>query len=300
MIFYLIFIVATLLTQCDSKILRLVEGEVALLDFQYPCDSSDITLRKGYLPPFYSLAHPESNLIPQRHTLGHHCESSTCCLYLTINPVKRTDVGTYILTVYKNSKLLDEFTVRIGLRIAYPPGRAQCQLTGDHQVGVWVSLHCTAPIGTLRGHIKCYQRGMRLPHLTQPAQRDNILVQTFWMIKRSYPTFCCTSTIPDITDRCDCTDYVWDPLNNTQPNNTVHPCPYSLVDNNPLSPQNAEDATIQSFTSNSLMTKLINSRSEQNANSDKGFLLIIWNVFKPLLVNAFVLIVLGCIIARCK
>lgn len=290
MIFHLIFIVATLLTQCDSKILRLIEGEVALLDFQYPCDSTDITLRKGYLPPFYSLEHPESNLIPQRHTLGHHCESSTCCLYLTINPVKRTDVGTYILTVYKGSELLDEFTVRIGLRIAYPPGRALCQLTGDHQVGVWVSLHCTAPIGTLRGHIKCYQRDMRLPHFTQPAQRDNILVQTFWMIKRLYRTFCCTSTIPDLIDRCDCKDFVWDPSNNTQPNITVDPCPS----------QTAEHVTIQSFASKSQMSALVQKRSEQKANSNNSFLLTILSIFQPVLVSVFVFIVLGGVIACCK
>lgn len=203
-------------TGCNSTVVYIQEGKVAKLIFQYPCDSTEVTLRHGYQTPFYNSENPELSLLPPNKHVLHVNQnisgSEKCSIHLTIDPVSRDDVGTYILTVYKNDVMLPEYP-RIGLRVTYPPGKASCESSNDYNDGEWVSLHCTAPLGTIAGQIICYQNGMRLPKLTQPVQDRKTLSQVIF-VRLADPVFCCSSTLDIYRNSSDCKDFAWDPIFN--------------------------------------------------------------------------------------
>lgn len=281
-----LLIIAILFAQCDSNTLKLTEGDEAELDFQYPCSSTRVTLRMGNKAPFYD-SELETSSLPKRYSVQdqNDTENKNCSIHLAINPVTRSDEGTCILTVYQGDEILDEHTKRIGLLVDYPPGKATCELSHEYRVGDWVSLHCTAPVGTLPGEIKCFQRGMRIPPVAMPFQTNQVLEQTFWVVKRSYPTFCCTSTQQRPTDLCECRDSVWDPSNDTQSNSNIDPCP-----------KTSSDPSISQIADNSNETMNALAQTPAKHTSENRYLLTIFCMFIPVLLIVMVFVVISGII----
>ena len=214
----------------NSRVIYVQEGKVAKLVFHYPCNNTEVTLRHGYQSPFYNSENPESrSLPPNKFVLPVNQNRSgieKCSIHLTIDPVSSDDVGTYILTVYKNGVMLPDYP-RIGLRVTYPPGKVSCVPRNDYNDHEWVSLYCTAPLGTIAGHIICYQNGTRLPSSDKPIENGETLSQTI-MVESTYPVYCCSNTSKMYTDICQCTDCCWDPIQNTQCTDISDPCPVPL------------------------------------------------------------------------
>ena len=189
-------LVLTIFTASTSTAIHVMEGEVAKLDFLYPCDCSEITLQQGNGSPFYSSANPDTNSWSANKKITNHegleRKYGNCTLCLEINPVLRIDQGTYILTAYENGQMLPDYP-RIWLDVSYHPGKASCELSNDYDDGEWVSLRCTASEGTLSGHIVCYQDGLRQPHLTKPVKSRQTFSQII-VVRLIGLVYCCSSS----------------------------------------------------------------------------------------------------------
>ncbi|XP_041472093.1 uncharacterized protein LOC121421461 [Lytechinus variegatus] len=206
-----VFILVLTLASCAAKIMHVQEGGEVELHFSYPCNSTRITLQYGYKAPCFS-SNPWSKSMPPNQELEIEDETDDCCIKLTISPVSKDDAGTYILTAYRNGIRLPEYP-RIGLRVAYPPRQASCEINDDNSDNnaEWLSLHCRAPQGTLPGQIICYQDGMRLPNRNGPREsgghvRQELLARLDGFVR------CCSSTIDHIKEERNCTDWGWDPM----------------------------------------------------------------------------------------
>ena len=75
-------IILTLARCCESTKLSVIEGEMAQLDFPYPCSSAEVTLQRSNGYPFYNSANPDvmspSNKIVTNHVQN---ENETCSLH---------------------------------------------------------------------------------------------------------------------------------------------------------------------------------------------------------------------------
>ena len=254
---YIIFVILVTLASCEARIMRVREGDIAKLDFSYSCNSTRITLQYGYRAPCYSSANPASLAMPANQKLQLENGNDSCSIHLTINPVLRDDEGTYILTAYKNGVMLPDYP-RIGLRVDYPPGKASCESSNDFNGEDWVTLRCTAPLGTLPGLIVCYQNGLRLPPFTNPEQTDRIIAQT--LLARFVDTyvFCCSALLEERKNECECNDFGWDPSRKTALTEINGPCPtqLSFTTQDPTS-SNTLTGDVQMDSSNStLPTKI--------------------------------------------
>ncbi|XP_041472105.1 uncharacterized protein LOC121421471 [Lytechinus variegatus] len=219
----LVFILVLTLASCAAKIMYMYarEGEMVLLEFVYPCNST-ITLQYGNRAPCYSSAKPKHMSMPPNQRLAFENVSEVCSVQWTIDPVSRDEAGTYILTTYKNGIILTDFPI-IGLRIGYPPGQASCEIGDYHQDEEWISLQCTALLGTLSGGIYCYQQGLRLPKRNDLIETPKNLKQNILARHDSF-VHCCSSMLDQIKDKCNCTDWGWDPISDTI-FAVVDPCP---------------------------------------------------------------------------
>ncbi|XP_063954390.1 uncharacterized protein LOC135153870 [Lytechinus pictus] len=286
----LILVMTTIsLAQGDSKTLKLLEGDKAEMDFPYPCSNSKVTLRMGNQTPYYNSILGTASL-PMRYSVQEQnaTGNGSCSLHVMINPVSRNDEGACILNVYQGDDVLKEYTKSIDLQVDFPPGKASCKLSQEYKLGDWVSLHCTAPVGTLPGEIKCFQSGMRIPPVGTPFQTNQVLEQTFWVVKRSHPTFCCTSTQEEPVDMCECKDSVWEPSNAEQSNNTKDPCPkiYTVPSSSPIS-------------NNSTMEAIAYTQAMHS--SKKSYILTIVCMFLPVIVIVLVFVVIsGVIVYKSK
>ncbi|XP_041472775.1 uncharacterized protein LOC121422037 [Lytechinus variegatus] len=220
---FIIFGMLIGISVCNATIMYAREGEMMLLEFVYPCNSTRITLQYGNRAPCYSSAEPKHMSMPPNQRLAFENDSQVCSVQWTIDPVLRDDAGTYILTAYKNGIMLPDYP-RIGLRVEYPPGRATCQLSDYHHDAEWLSLRCTAPRGTLPGHILCYQNGLRLPTYTHLQQTDRTITQTILARSANMNVFCCSTLLQESKDKCECKDFGWDPSNKTTLTE-ISPCP---------------------------------------------------------------------------
>ncbi|XP_030845489.1 uncharacterized protein LOC115925540 [Strongylocentrotus purpuratus] len=225
-------------TACNATILNSMEGELAELDFPYPCNVSRVTFQYANRAPAYNSADPNSNSLPpnQNLTFKHESENNECSLHLTINPVLRNDAGTYILTAYNvNDQYI--YGKRVGLRVDYPPGKAFCDSGEVYIEGEWIRLHCSAPEGNnVPGQIMCYQDGMRLPPLTSPGTLDQVILAR----PAAGLVYCCSSSLQQTEDRCDCKDSTWDPILKTTATNGIDPCPGVLSTPHPTSYQTVQ------------------------------------------------------------
>ncbi|XP_030845405.1 uncharacterized protein LOC105441617 [Strongylocentrotus purpuratus] len=232
-VFVLIFL--TFYRPSVCTILNVREGEEAKLNFSYPCNITKTTLQHSYRAPFYNSENLGSNPLPQRYELENHEKNDddpTCFILLIIDPVLRSDEGTYILSVYNHSQLLPEYP-RIGLRVAYPPGRASCESSSNHLDGAWIKLQCNAPLGNLASQIVCYQNGMRLPPLGTPVENGGRLSQVILARIEDHSVRCCSSTLDQTKTMQQCRDCGWDPIQNmaltdiTDLSTTVSPTQHS-------------------------------------------------------------------------
>ena len=227
-------IVFSRITTCRETIMYAVIGKQAQLDFSYPCDSTEITLQHSYLTPFYNSNNSSSVLDPPNYGVENQNDTASdeCSLHLTINPVSRDDEGTYILIPYKNGAVLPDYP-RIGLRVDHPPGKASCEISNDYNYAEWVSLQCTAPVGTLPGQILCYQNGMTLPKWTEPTEIDGNLNQII-LARLDGVFYCCSSILTGMKDKCNCTDWGWDPIRDSV-SDIADPCPQAMSTEDPTS-----------------------------------------------------------------
>ncbi|XP_030842209.1 uncharacterized protein LOC105445862 [Strongylocentrotus purpuratus] len=203
-----IFIILTNLYGCKSTQLSKIQGQEANLIFPYPCDSTKVSLQHSYRVPFYSstdgLSLSLSQDQVQRYNVQNRNNTENCSLGFTISNLLSIDQGTYILSVYKDGEILVEQTHRIWLQVDYPPGKASC-VVSDEKGGDWVSIDCTANVGSLSGEIECYQDRVWMPPLSDPIETRTLLKQTI-LIRKSQPVFCCSSTLIEYKERIECND----------------------------------------------------------------------------------------------
>ena len=194
---------------CNSTQLSKIQGQEANLIFPYPCDSTEVTLLHHLsTAPFYRSTDGSSLSLPggqvNRFQVQNRIKNGNCSLDLTITNLMRIDAGKYISLVYKDGQSIVDHTTRVELQIDYPPGKASC-VVSEGKGGDWVSIDCTANVGSLSGKIECYQDGVWMPSLTDPSETVTLLTQTI-LIRKSLPVFCCTSTLDEYKERCECND----------------------------------------------------------------------------------------------
>ncbi|XP_054762048.2 uncharacterized protein LOC129268526 [Lytechinus pictus] len=193
-----------------SRGISLMQGQEANLIFPYPCDSTKVTLQQSNRLPFYrstdgsSLSLPDSQA--QRFEVKNVINNGSCSLDLTIKDLVRDDEGTYILFVYKDGEILSDHIHRIYLKVNYPPDKAFC-VVGEDYDRRWVAVDCTANAGSLTGKVECFQNGLLMPKLTDPALTGSLLKQTI-IIRKSQPAFCCYFALNVNKSRCECDDTV--------------------------------------------------------------------------------------------
>ena len=201
---FIVFLSLITSSRCDSFV-NAIEGESVKLEFPYPCSSTKITLQHGNILPFYNSAlNPHQS---ERFKVEYMTEEENhCFLQLSIDPVKRGDGGTYILFVSDRS-----YITSVDLRVHFLPGVAHCSFNGSY-AGDWKKLHCIASVGSMLGQIQCFQKGVRLPHLSAPSEKDKTLEQIILVEQDRHHVFCCSSQLGEPKGRCDCHDYAWNPL----------------------------------------------------------------------------------------
>ena len=244
----IVFIVLSRMSTCESLTLEVKVSEKAIFNFTYPCDSTKITLRHSYRLPFYNSNNPRSIPLPPNYLLENQNDTARneCSLHLTINPVSRDDEGTYILTAYKNGDMLPDY-LRIWLNVDYPPGKASCELSNDYNDGEWVSLQCTAPVGTLPGQIVCYQNDTRLPPKDKLGESGRHLNQII-LARLDGLVYCCSSILTGMKDKCECTDWRWDPVSDSV-SDIADPCPQAMSTEDPTSTHSITIDNIPSLSS---------------------------------------------------
>ena len=292
-IFSLIFITFNIPSVCI--ILHVREGEEAKLNFSYPCDITKTTLQHSHKAPFYNSENPDSNTLPPWYGLENQKKSdndSTCFILLIIDPVSRNDEGTFILFVYNHSQLLPEYP-RIGLRVAYPPGKASCFRSDVYLEGEWISLHCSAPPGNLPGQILCYQHGLRLPPLTRLSKLDGTLQLTILARQANHSVHCCSTTLEQVKHNCECNDSGWDPIQNGPITKTPNLCPLQLLVRQPTTTESPSRSQVPT-TQTANCTGTLRSPTCVWAMSWKRICLIISTCFFALMTVALA------ILFRCK
>ncbi|XP_030842202.1 uncharacterized protein LOC115924258 [Strongylocentrotus purpuratus] len=226
---------------CKSTQLSKIQGQEANLIFPYPCDSTEVTLLHHLsTAPFYRSTDGSALSLPpfqvNRFHVQNRIKNRNCSLDLTITNLMRIDAGKYISLVYKDGKSIVDHTTRVELQIDYPPGKASCDVS-EGKGGDWVSIDCTANVGSLSGKIECYQDGVWMPSLTDPSETVTLLTQTI-LIRKSLPVFCCSSFLDEKKERCECKDtglfITDDDSNDPCPplEITTMPLPTTLTENN--------------------------------------------------------------------
>ncbi|XP_041472619.1 uncharacterized protein LOC121421884 [Lytechinus variegatus] len=190
--------------------ISIMQGQEANLIFPYPCDSTEVTLQHSYRAPFYCSTEGSLIFLPdsqaQRFEVKNVINNGSCSLDLTIRDLMIDDEGTYILLVYKDGEILGDHTHRIYLKVDYPPDKALC-VVGEDYDREWVAVDCTANARSLPGKIECYQDGLRMPHLRDPALTGSLLKQSI-IIRKSEQVYCCYSALNVNKSRCECDDTV--------------------------------------------------------------------------------------------
>ena len=277
-----IFVLVSLTnTKGDVTRVSAIEGEEIELDFSYPSECARVTLRNGMRAPFYDSTNQDSLSLSENQELEFRNEtgSNNCLLQLKINPVLRSDEGGYILTAYSDDGNIVEDT-RVGLRVDYPPGKASCGWGKENVGDDWGSLECTAPSGSLLGEIICYQNGERVPPMGGPRDSVDSLVQTMW-VRYSQPAFCCALVVGQPIDRCQCTDYTWDPHSIT-----TEPCPVDMVTTH-------QEASNSSQSPTSIPT----NEETQNTTKNHWSKYVVLHVIYLCVIGILVIIIIGLCIA---
>nr|XP_054759873.1 uncharacterized protein LOC129266010 [Lytechinus pictus] len=202
------FLLILFLNEYLVKALSFMQGQDVNLVFPYPCNNTEVTLQQSNRVPFYRSKAGSSLYLPpdqaQRFNVQNRVGIGTCSLELTISDITRGDRGTYILFLNKDGQKDFDYKHDIFLQVDYPPGKASC-IVGEDKGGGWVAVNCTANVGSLPGRIGCYQNGLWMPPFTEPTEKDFLLKQTI-LIQKSQPGFCCSSTLNEYKERCECLD----------------------------------------------------------------------------------------------
>lgn len=231
---YFIFVITLLnVHTCECRHIYSMKGQNITLSFLLPCDSPEVTLQQTGSLPFYRFTDGFLLSLPQyqanRFKIQISIENGNCSLDLTINNVKCIDDGTYLCTIYKDGQLLQDLETTIDLQVDHPPYKASCAKVRD-KGGDLVAIECTANIGNLARKIECYQNGQKIPPVNDRVERYSSVTESF-LIRKSQPAFCCSSTLNEYTERCECND---DALNLAD-GDSNNPCPpSSIVTTGPL------------------------------------------------------------------
>lgn len=203
---------------------RFTEGGKAGLVFHYYGEPNiSVSLRIKDRIPFYSNGdiHETGLTASQRgrFDVRERCFGGGKALEVSvkIKNVSREDAEAYICDVYREGEQLKYLSKRIKLAVHFPLGRASCKVV-PHLIdtgGIWDLLQCTASVGMEMGYLECYQNGERVPPVEAPNQNTTTLIQHLWM-KKNVPVFCCSSTYGVHKDKCNCTDFYLDPVNESR------------------------------------------------------------------------------------
>lgn len=241
-----------------------------MLDFSYPCESTEVTLRLSNRVPFYNSADPNLSQDPNHQISNDNAtESGKCSLRLTINPVSRDDMGTYILTAYKDGNMIDY--TRVWLNVECPLGCVSCE--SMEYYGEWVKLHCRAPVGSLPGQVECFQSGIRMPPLTAAEENGLILSQVMLARLVEDPVYCCYSILGKKQNMCECKDWAWDPVRDSN-HDMADPCPKPAVSSaGPTTPDGPmEHIAFSSSSSPASPTQLIHSNMSVSESHNIGWI----------------------------
>ena len=249
---YLFFVITLWnVLSCECRHIYSLKGQSAQLNFTFPCNSTEVTLQQANSLPFYRSTDGFVLSLPQNQTnrfnVQINIENENCSLDLTVRDIKAIDQGTYLSTIYMDGHLFDEFTTRIWLRVDIPPDKASCVKVQD-KGGDWVSIDCTANVGNVAGKIECYQNGTKMLSVIDPAEIDSSVTESF-LIRKSQPAFCCSSTLNEYKERCECNDAAL----NLADGDSNDPCPpSSTITTRPIisivTENNQADSTGESYT----------------------------------------------------
>lgn len=97
---FIVVLSSVQLSWCESSVVYSRVGETVQLSFQYPCNSTRVTLQRDHRPPFYS-SRPEEQLTRLHHNQQVTAKISptqvnNCSLQLHFDPVSRIDAATYV------------------------------------------------------------------------------------------------------------------------------------------------------------------------------------------------------------
>ncbi|XP_072178684.1 uncharacterized protein [Diadema setosum] len=222
---------------CSSMFINFQEGSLAKIEFPFPLSEDGISfqLQMASYPPFYVNGRiVPDNLMPSQRQRFHvnkaqHVQDgmNVYTVVLKIDNITRHDAGTVSCYVYQGGSVLSELTIRTSVSVEFPPSKAECKPDNtnkpDHLEG-WLLLNCTAGVGSSPGFFKCYQDGLIQPPRTDLKQNSTHITQVMW-VHELHPAFCCSSSYTDMKERCQCSDFSWDPtIPEGVPSNAI-PCP---------------------------------------------------------------------------
>ena len=223
-----------------NEILKFSEGENATLEFKHDL-KSDLTfkIRKNQ-DNFYSnekiiyagLTESQRNRLSVIESVIP--EENYVPVVLSITNVNRHDEANYTCQFFRKSQIVESLSQTIFLLVEFPVGPVQCSRVSNElnpKFDLWIMVECNATVGRYRNYIACYQFGEPVPSVAHVS--TNILVQTMW-VRKTQQLFCCSSSSSNPQNGCDCHNFVWDPVTETEVEGSIAPfCFTSSTSNMP-------------------------------------------------------------------
>ena len=243
------------------------EGERAEIEFQYEnILDADIHLKKAQGEAFYKegklvtevLTENQQKRFSVRRSNRKQGNVDILVILLQIDKVTREDAGTYVCEVYIDEQISSQDTRKTTLRVDFPPGNAFC--TPDRYAffldpeEIWTLLSCSALLGSQAVYIQCYQNGQVVPPFEEQSQNTTHFAQKVWIL-HGMPAFCCSFAYDNHIDKCNCSDFVWNPKELK-----IFPCP-DIEIYNPVIGESTftQDAKETSETTRETLTVVMNN-----------------------------------------
>ena len=143
-------------------------------------------------------------------------EENYASVGVIITNVNRQDEANYTCYFFWNSEIVENLSQTIWLIVEFPVGPVECSRVNNEfsTNDLWIMVECNATVGRYRDVISCYQFGEPVPSVTHDVS-TNIFVQKMWM-RKTQQLFCCSLSSSNLTNGCDCHNFVWDPVTETQ------------------------------------------------------------------------------------
>ena len=213
-----------------NEILNISEGDNVTLEFKYDLEPG-ITFKiriNQVILYFYA----NGEIINAGFTESQHNRFSVIESVITdyksvrvsITNVSRQDEANYTCNVFRNSEILENLSQTIWLIVEFPVRPVQCsRVSNEHnpKFDLWIMVECNATVSRYRDFISCYQFGESVPSVTHLVI-TTIFVQTMWM-RITQQLFCCSLSSSNLQNGCDCHNFVWDPVTESQVEGSIAP-----------------------------------------------------------------------------